>query len=182
MNSYSSGVAVLNKCRPYLRLLEAFNYKNRQLTNWQQFKNYAFSVLCTSIILHMLLVIIMLGFWYLVEIKADLRTAIGSLPLLFSLVQVEVAFIVMMINNEVISESIEHVQKVINQRKLCIQCCHKKPHFCSVCHRTPHFCWILVTKRRISAGLLSQNAAFLLDVCHKNRIFASFRHKKSHFC
>lgn len=64
-----------------------------------------------------MLVLIVLGFWYLIEIDAGLRKAVVSLPILFSLMQMEIAFISMVANNSTISKMVDGLQTVIDQSK-----------------------------------------------------------------
>lgn len=110
----SDKICVLYAFRPYLRLLKAFNFDNFRHNNWFQSVFYA---ICLILLIFLVLVLIVLGFWYLIEIDAGLRKAVVSLPILFSLMQMEIAFISMVANNSTISKMVDGLQTVIDQSK-----------------------------------------------------------------
>lgn len=126
MDTRSGRICVLHAFRPYLRLLTAFNYEHFRHSSWGQSVSYA---ICLTVMILFVLVLIILGFWYLIEINAGLRKAVVSLPILFSLLQMEIAFIAMVANNSNILKMIDGIQKVIDQSKF-----EKEKYFFLILH------------------------------------------------
>lgn len=106
-------IIVLNSYRPYHRLLKALNIENFRHIHWCDISVAILSTLSTSLPLF----VVVLGFWHLIENESDLKKFVVSLPILISLVQMEVAIIAMIANNRTTSQTIEQVQKVTNQRR-----------------------------------------------------------------
>lgn len=109
--------AILNACQPYLRILQAYNSDNFRKNNW---RSSVFYVLLASMLVVLLPMLAISAIWHLIEVEADLKHVAASLPLILTLLQVEMTFIAMIINNRAIAETFEQVQKVINQRKISI--------------------------------------------------------------
>lgn len=105
---------ILSACRPYLRMLQAYNSENLHQDNW---RTNVFYVILTSMLVVLLPTLMISASWYLIEAKADLKHISASLPLILTLIQVEMTLITMIINNRAIAETIDQVQKVINKRK-----------------------------------------------------------------
>lgn len=106
---------ILNACQPFLRILQAYNLEIFRQNNWRSSIFYA---ILTSVLVQALPMLMILALWYLIEVKADLKHFAASLPLILTLLQVEMTFIAMIINNRAITKTIDQVQKVINQRKI----------------------------------------------------------------
>lgn len=123
-----SGFSILNAFRPYLCLLNACNHRNRTRdnNNWRCTLRSIFETACLALIILLLFVMIILCFWYLLEINIGLKEAVVSTPILLTFVQMEIAFIAMVINNWTISKTIDEVQKVVNESKFLITSAHKK--------------------------------------------------------
>lgn len=113
-NRENGKTTILNACQPYLCILQAYNIENFRQNNW---RNCVFNALLTSMMVLLLPTLIILGIWYLIEAEADLKHVAAALPIMLTLLQVEITFIAMIINNRVITKTIDQAQKVINQRK-----------------------------------------------------------------
>lgn len=113
-------VHVLNEFGPYLRLIQAYNIKNFHFSfaNWRcilHSVSYAFG----ATVIHISLPIYFISaIWYLIESGADLRKFVAGFPILISLLQMEVTCVALMMKNRTVNETINQLQRVIDQRKL----------------------------------------------------------------
>lgn len=118
--AHFSQIRVLDRFRPYLHLLTAFNRDHFRITNW---RNMLYSVLYTlgalAIFLAMLCYLVLLT-WYLLENGANLKKSIVGVPIVLSVLQLELIFIALVIKNRRVTKTIEQLQQAVDQRKSCI--------------------------------------------------------------
>lgn len=114
MNENSRKITVLKTIRLGFQLLQAFNYENFQSNAKHKIVHIFFATVLTSL----LPILIILSCWYVIENDFEMTNIVASLPIVFSLFQIELSFIVMIVNNRIISDTIDGIQKVVNQRKL----------------------------------------------------------------
>lgn len=110
-------ITVLNEFKPYLRFITAYNYENFTQNTWCHILSnvcYAFSVTTMNIVLSS---VVILGVWYLIEINANFKSLAVALPLLISLLQMEITFIALIAKNQAVTETINRIQRVVDQRK-----------------------------------------------------------------
>lgn len=117
MDPRADKICVLNAFRPYHRLLKAINKENFHRIHWVQNIHSIFIAASTVLSAILPFIFVALGLWYLIENEADLNNTVVSLPILISLMQMDVAIIAMITNNRIISDTIEQIQKVTNQRR-----------------------------------------------------------------
>lgn len=116
----SKKIRVLNSFRPYLRLLNAFKLDNFYQCDWFSIRQSIYYAIYTSLLLILIPAAIVLGAWYWIENRGDLRKSIVVFPLLISMVQVVLSFVALIRRNSVINETIYRIQNIINQRKYLI--------------------------------------------------------------
>lgn len=116
-------IHILQACQPYLCILKAYNFENFRHYNWRSSLFYA---LLTTIMVPVMPMLIILGIWHMIEINVDLKNVAATLPLILTLVQMQITFLAIIINNRTISKTIQQIQNVISQRKFlkasCFQC------------------------------------------------------------
>lgn len=112
----SRRIRILEEFRPFLRLLRAYNRKKLFCNKIHS----VFYAIFTTLLIPLLPIVIILSFWYLFENGGDLRKIVVGLPVILSLALSAITFIALIIKNQLISETINEVQKAINQRKLFI--------------------------------------------------------------
>lgn len=119
----SNKIKILAELNAYLRILTAYNKDNFNHRHWRCLLHSVFYAICSTMIILLVPVFISLGIWYLLENNVDLKRFIVALPLLLSLLQIEVTFVAMLTKNRVINETIEQLQRIIDQRN------NVHPHF-----------------------------------------------------
>lgn len=108
---------VLDKFRPYLHLLQVYNSSNFPLENWHHILHKAVYALVAFLVNMALVMVIILGIWDLIENRVDLRKVVAGLPILTSLLQMEVKFVALILKNHTVNDTINKLQRIINQRK-----------------------------------------------------------------
>lgn len=107
-------IHILQACQPYLCILKAYNFENFRHYNSRSSLFYA---LLTTIMVPVMPMLIILGIWHMIEINVDLKNVAATLPLILTLVQMQITFLAIIINNRTISKTIQQIQNVISQRK-----------------------------------------------------------------
>lgn len=120
--SDSAGINVLNKLKPYLRLIQAYNHEHFHGHHWRTMVNSVIYAFCATVMIVLLPIFIMLAVWYLIENDADLIKVVIAIPLLATLLQMELAFITLIVKNRIVIEMIERLQQVIDKSELCGRC------------------------------------------------------------
>lgn len=159
MSPHSNQIFILNAARQYLRLIKAFNSDNFSRLNWRQNIQSILYALSTTMLVSLLPLNVILGSWYLVESDFNVDKVVVSLPLLFSLLLVEIAYLALIINNRDVSKTIDQIQQVINKRKA-------SSFLFESIRKRKKFCW--KPKQRQSFGIIAS------DCNDFTRIFARF--------
>lgn len=116
--NYLRKIHVLEEFESYLRIIQAYNFDSvEDQRGWRCIIQNIFCVICATIIIIFLPIFILLGVWYLIENDADLRKFVAALPILTSLLQMEVKSVALMIENRTINKMIGQLQRVVDQRK-----------------------------------------------------------------
>lgn len=118
MDSHSRKICIFKEFRPFLRLLTAYNRNNFRHQNPRRNMHSVFYALFTTLLIPLLPLLIILGFWYLFENGSDSRKIIVGFPVIISIVLTALTFIALVVKNRRISETINEMQKMVNQRKL----------------------------------------------------------------
>lgn len=108
----SSGFHVLtiSAFRPFISLIAAYNRGNIRRSNVQ----YLF---CSTVMNIFPTSFPVLGVWHLLDINADFMKLVVALPLIISLVQLELLFVAQILKNRVITATIDRLDECIGQSK-----------------------------------------------------------------
>lgn len=110
-------IRVLVEYDPYLRLLAAFNRGQFHHSNRRDFLR---SVLCAFVAIMFLIIIplyIILIAWFVIENGVEWKKCAVAIPLVAAVLQMSITFIVMIIRNHAVSDVIDGLQQVIDQRE-----------------------------------------------------------------
>lgn len=110
--SNPSTVHTLFELQPYLCLLTAFNFHQQNRRCILHSICYAFS---STLIIVSIPVIIVLAIWYLIENGVELIEFVAALPILISVLQMELTFIALMWKNRRIIETTIRLQEIVDQ-------------------------------------------------------------------
>lgn len=117
--SHLQKIHVLHQFRPYLQLITRNRHEIGHFSkSWRCILRSICDVLfyCTKMFLSLPAMII-LGIWYLIENEADLREAVVSLPLVISLIEIQMIFIAMLMEARTVTETIEQLQRLVDRRE-----------------------------------------------------------------
>lgn len=109
-------IRVLKGIRPFLRIIKAFNAENFHTNNRRSMQRSVLYAFFATLIVMLLPIYTTLCIWYLIE-QNDLNKCVAALPALASLIQMNVIFIVSMMKNHIIIETVHHIQKVVERRE-----------------------------------------------------------------
>lgn len=118
-------IRVLSAFKPFLRLIEAYNaenFENFHYTDLRQFLDWVRPAFISTVLNVGLSAFILFGVWDLTELYKELQKFVVALPLVISLLQMEITLIALMAKNRAISAIIQQIQRVIEKRK-CLRCC-----------------------------------------------------------
>lgn len=115
----STKIHVFNEFQPYIRLLTAYNRENLHFHNWHSSISSVFNVFCTTMVLLLMPLLEIMLIWLLIDNGADLKVIVAALPIVFGVLQLELTFIALIINNRIITQTIRQIQMVIDQSKFC---------------------------------------------------------------
>lgn len=107
---------VFKELKPYLRLITAFNHDNFHRCYWQCTQNVksACCALCAILIIVAIPIPVILGIWKMFEIN-DLIKNIATIPLLATLLEMDLAFIALIFKSRIVIDMIDRLQKVIDK-------------------------------------------------------------------
>lgn len=108
---------VLDELRPYLRLLTAFNRDHFRHSDWHSILHSALYAFGAAMILIGMPIYNALLAWHLFDNGFEWTLCVVGLPLMATIIQFEMTFISMMLKNQAITESIELLQRAVDQRK-----------------------------------------------------------------
>lgn len=110
-----SKIRVLSEYNPYLRLLSAYNpINNSDQRDRHYFVRNAFGATMNIFFLFTFSLSIS---WHAFANGIDLKKFVVALPLVMSIVRMAVTFIALMLKNSIISETIDQLQRVVDQRE-----------------------------------------------------------------
>lgn len=113
----SSKIRVLVEYDPYLRLLTAFNRDQFHHNNRRDLLRsvlYAFVAIMFLIIIPLYILLIA---WFVLETGVAWKKCAVAIPLVAAVLQMSITFIVMIMRNDAVSELIEGLQQVVDQRE-----------------------------------------------------------------
>lgn len=109
---------VLKEFRLYFRLFNAYNCDNFRQGDWRHNCRSVFDAFSTSFIVALMSSHIMFDIWYIVDHHTDLKKVVTIFPLTISTLQIWLSFFAMLMKNATITEMIDRMQSVVDQRKL----------------------------------------------------------------
>lgn len=98
-------------------LLSAYSRKNFRCHNWSFILRSVIYALGSTTMIIFLLIDVLLMIWHLIAVNADFEKFCDSLPLVFSVLQMEIIFIALMLKHRVITKTVNRLQAITNQRK-----------------------------------------------------------------
>lgn len=111
-------VQVLTEFNVYLCLLSAFNrmsFNSNQ--NWRYIVTSIVYVFVSTMIILLIPLLFTLAGWYFIESGIDFKKFVVVSPLLISILQPWMAYIGLLMKNDSLNETINQLQRVVNQRK-----------------------------------------------------------------
>lgn len=111
--------SILNEFKPYFRIINAFNPEHFHGRDWRALLFSGFFAFCLVLFVCLVPIYIILGSWYLLENESDLVEIAVTVPILATLLQMELTFVALIMENHTIIETMDRLQRVIDQRKLC---------------------------------------------------------------
>lgn len=113
----SDKICVLSSFDPFLRFLRAYNSENFVQTNRiLKMKNIGFAFFVTLFI-GLMPILIVLTVWCLIDNSAGLQNIVVAAPLLFTVSQLFIKIVVLVVKNGDVSKAIQRLQIVVDQRK-----------------------------------------------------------------
>lgn len=118
-------IRVLEVLKPSIRLLNAYNFKHIDQSSWRHTLRNILHGFGAIAITASIPVTVILAIWYLNENDADLKKFVAAFPLLLSFLQLELTLIALMMKKRIVIETIDCVEKLVNQRKYSRQIYHQ---------------------------------------------------------
>lgn len=119
--SNSSEIRVLNAFVPFLRLLTAFNCNHFRHKNWRSIVRSVFDAFGATVTVTANFAWIILITWYLFETEAELKKFVVAIPMLVTLLQIELTFIALMMKHHTITETVDQLHRMINRSEFFFQ-------------------------------------------------------------
>lgn len=117
--SRNKTIRVLVAFRPYLQMLQAYNYRNFwNISSSLKIKRIGYTIYIAIRATTVLLVII-LGLWRLIENNIDMREFSTYFALLVVYTQLLFLYVVMVGKNTEINDEVKRVQRIIDKREFC---------------------------------------------------------------
>lgn len=108
---------VLDEFSPFLHLLQSYNTENYERQDWCRLSRRIISAIIVTIFILSMLNVVISAIWYLFENDATLDTVLISAPLLLTITGFFITIVVLIRKNRTINETIELIQKIVNQRE-----------------------------------------------------------------
>lgn len=110
-------ITALNAFNPYLRLIKSYNFENFERNDQSRYvKNVCFvSILTTFIAL--MPIICALAIWYIIDNGGAMRIVVVVVPPTLTVLQLLVTFITLTAKIRVVSETIDRIQNVVDERE-----------------------------------------------------------------
>lgn len=114
-------ICVLNAFSPYLLILKAYNLENfRQINRRRCVKNIAFA--CGVAVFFSLIPVVSFSAICWLFNSNNAIQHLNIVPIIFTILQIFMKWVVLTMKNHIISEKIERLQNVIGQRKFLVIC------------------------------------------------------------
>lgn len=113
----SRKIHVLNEFKFSLGFLTAYNENIFRHSDWLRNLRSAGIAVYTTMLYVSHSTLIVLSIWYLIESEFELGKFLAVAAILISLFQMDLVIIALLMKNRVIVETINQLQKVVNQRK-----------------------------------------------------------------
>lgn len=111
---------VLDEFAPYHRLLTAYNRDQSRQKNKRDFRQRVLCAIGATVIIVSNCIWVMLIIWDLVGDDVEWKLFVVNVPILASLVQIDLAFIELLIKNRTIAATIDQLQQAVEPRELFI--------------------------------------------------------------
>lgn len=108
---------VLNGFRVYLRFLNSFNRDNFRQNDRHDYLRSVVLALTTLMMFIIFPIHITFDIWGMFDNRANVKKAITVFPLIVSTLQLYLSSLVMLAKNRVITEIIQQIQSIIDQRR-----------------------------------------------------------------
>lgn len=118
MKLRSREIRVLHAFRPYLRYIKAYDCINVHDASWRHTMRSIFDAFILTLLNIFVMILLILGSWDLFKANVSLRATAISLPILYSVLQMQITFIALIANNQAVSETIDGLQKTIQKSEL----------------------------------------------------------------
>lgn len=112
----SGRIRVLRAFSACHRILRAFHRDNFQSSDRRDILRSTFHALCAALIIVLVSIYFVLAAWYLVDNATDLRIIVVILPIVISLLYIDLTFIAMVVQNRSVTETINRLQRVVDRR------------------------------------------------------------------
>lgn len=110
-------IRILGAFNPFLRLLNAQNFDNFRDKNLRDILRGIFFAFTTSSMIFIMPFVVALNVWHFIEVRADFGKIAVAFPLLASVMQTEIICIVLTIKSRTVTNTINRLQEIIDQRK-----------------------------------------------------------------
>lgn len=121
------------------RVLNAYHSDNFRKKNWCSILRRAFFSFASTAIVFLIPFAISLHLWHLIEVGADFERVAVTFPLAVSLVQMEITCIVLITKSRALSNTINRLQDLVDQRK-----CYLAASSCQFTRTGPAMCWVKI--------------------------------------
>lgn len=118
MENSKKKIEIFVKFRPYLHLLRAYNPENCHHNNWRCNLHSISLAFGATLFIYAILLVDILIVWLLLENDADAKAIVVSMPIVCSFLLASIAYVALLTENRVISETIERIQNLVDQREL----------------------------------------------------------------
>lgn len=116
MNVFNE-IQSLKKFRQFLPLLNAYNADNFRNCKRRIILKSVFYACCATVMVVSNIIWVILMAWYLFEHYVEWIKCVITVPLIATMIQFNIAFIMMMVQNRSITMTIDQIQTVINERE-----------------------------------------------------------------
>lgn len=115
--SNTNEICVFSGIRLYLPIYEAYDFNNFHRMHWRHQLRRILYAFCSTLLIIAPLSCVILMIWSMSENHIDLKKIVNLLPFVITLLQFGLTFIVWMIQHSTIIETINRLQRVVDQRE-----------------------------------------------------------------
>lgn len=110
-------VHVLKEFRPYLRILNAFNFENFQKPDGIQIVTNVIYATLVGLFTISTCLILSLGYWNFIDTHFQMDIISTTLPVLLTILQIVFTQLSLTLRSRLITETIHHFQEVVDDSK-----------------------------------------------------------------